>query len=100
MTYEQQFSAIKALSNSCPGPALHMREPGNWYLYVPCVEIGGNGLLKGVGKSGITPEYAVEHTWDELTSVVAPFFIVINAMQDDQRRQVRWNGFMWADVQS
>lgn len=97
MTWEQKLQALQALI----GPldtCLGMRHPGNWYVRQRGVEIGGDGMLTGPSVSGQTPEKAVEAYWNRLTELKPNFYIVTNAMSTTERRQVRWNGFMWEDV--
>ncbi len=93
MTYEHEMSAIKALAGT--ETALYMRQPGDWYLCAPSLEIGGDGLLRGVGGTGgPTPEAAVHDAWRKLTELKPEQYIVRGAMRAD-RSHHRWNGFMW-----
>ena len=97
MTWEQQFAAMKALCGigDC---ALHMRSPGEWYVSLRGVEVKDGAVLRGAGSSGKSPEEAVMQTWSNIaTNLPSDRYLVIGAMRDD-RRAVRWNGFMWEDV--
>lgn len=94
MNYEQMFAAMGALR--LLGTALHMRKPGDWYVSFTGVEIKDRSTLQGAGKSGSSPEDAITKTWIALTTLDGDKRIVINALADN-RREVRWNGFMWED---
>ncbi len=92
MTYEQKFAALAAIS---PRPALHMRKPGDWYVSLSSVERKEGACLSSGCVSEATPEAAVEAKWDWATD--QRYYLVINAMRDNSRA-VKWNGFMWEDV--
>ena len=92
MTYEQKFAALGAL---CFAPALHMRKPGDWYVSMLGVERKEGPCLSGGCISEPTPEAAVDAKWE--WAIDPRYYLVINAMRD-KRRAVRWNGFMWEDV--
>lgn len=93
--YEQMLAAMKGLGVY---PTLQMRAPGDWYVTLPSVEIGGDGLLCSAGESGTSPANAVAKTWLQIATLEPPRRLVIRAMQNS-RREVRWNGFMWEDVE-
>ena len=97
MNWEQKLAACKALRPY--GTGLRMRSPGDWYVEqigLEVIEEGHRGMLVGRYGNGATPEAAVEDHWAKLTaSDVAA--VVLNAMGPD-RREVRWNGFMWEDL--
>lgn len=92
--YEQYFHAMKSLGIN---PSVMMRRPGDWYVYLPGVEIGGNGMLTRVKGDGNSPATAITCAWQTIENLKAPLRIIINAMRNN-RREVRWNGFMWEDV--
>ncbi len=92
MTYEQKFAALAALS---PRPVIHMRKPGDWYVLMSGVERKEGGCLSSGCVSEATPSLAVEAKW--LWATDPKYYLVINAMRDN-RRAVKWNGFMWEDV--
>jgi hypothetical protein len=92
MTYEQKFAALGALWFA---PALHMQKPGDWYVLWTGVERREGGCLSSGCVSEATPELAVEAKWEWATD--PRYYLVINAMRDN-RRAVKWNGFMWEDV--
>jgi hypothetical protein len=95
MTWEQKLQAIAALVGLGRDVSLIMRHPGNWY--VSCgLERKEGGLLSGGLVQAPDPATAVEHYWNWLTD--ERYYIVVNAMRDT-RKAVKWNGFMWADVQ-
>ena len=96
MTFEEKFAAMKALAGF--DTALHMRSMGEWYCLLPGVEIGGDGILQSVGADGPSPEQAIRNTWEQITTLLpVTQYLVIRVYQTD-RRQLRWNGFMWEDV--
>jgi len=96
MTWEEKFAALGALAGGWDC-ALHMRHPGNWYVHLRSVDIGGHGLLGAVVGNGDSPATAVEDCWTTATTLPQDQYIVIHAMRD-RRRAVRWNGFMWETV--
>lgn len=92
MNWEQKLAALQALGEF----KLCMREPGNWYVYVPKAEIKDGSMLKSGAGNGRTPEEAVENYWREMTELNPGERVVIGAYSD-ARREVRWNGYMWQD---
>ncbi len=93
MNYEQMLLAVMAI---CPDACLRLRGIGSWYVSTPGVEIGGDGLLSSSPTDGKNPDDAVRDLWKQLTDLKPNQFIVINAMTA-KRRELVWNGFMWAD---
>lgn len=94
MTWEQKLEALQAISEC----ALHMRKPGDWYVGQYRVEVAdGSGILMGRYGNGRTPEEAVENHWSELTGLEPNEYIVLDAYGED-RKQLRWNGYRWADA--
>lgn len=86
-----------ALNNLAP-LTLRLGTDNRWVAHSAGVEIGGDGLLSSVNGRAPTPEGAVEAYWIALVpSLPAGRYIVIGAISG-QRRQLRWNGSMWADV--
>jgi hypothetical protein len=95
MNWEEKLQALQALGET----RLAMRRPGNWYVDQRGVEVGGDGMLAGLYGEGEMPINAVDDHWKKyVTNLPADKYIVIGAYTD-KRRQVRWNGFMWEDVQ-
>jgi hypothetical protein len=94
VTWEEKFAALKSLSHDV---SLRMREPGDWYVSDPGVEIGGDGVLASKTESGATPEAAVEMHWEILTKLPPDKYIALDAFTD-KRRHYRWSGFMWTEV--
>lgn len=93
MDFTQKSRAIKALAD-----VLEVRfHDMGWAATAGNVEVRDNGLLMGVTGRGRTPETAVDELFERLTNVPAGQYLVVNAYSD-QRRAVRWNGFMWAQV--
>ncbi len=97
MSPDQMMAALNALS-PVGEVALHMRKPGDWYLLVKGVEIGGDGTLGLVGGNGLNPFNAIENYWNNATrNLPTSKYLVLSALQSG-RRHVRWNGFMWEDL--
>lgn len=95
LTWEQKFLAIIAI-----GPAsLKCRGEGDWYVEQSGVEVGDGRFLTSPSVSGKAPADAVALYWDSLTDLPPSARIVIGAYGKN-RREVRWNGFMWADAAS
>lgn len=97
MNTEEKFAALGALAPYAA--SLWMRNPGDWYVHLKGVEIGGDGMLASPASSGKTPFEAIEKCWAEHATLPAGRYIVLNAMQTT-RRHVRWNGFMWQELPS
>jgi hypothetical protein len=95
MAWEQMAQAILAL-NGWENMTLHLREDGSWYVS-DATEIRDGGCLVGVSGNGSTPQEAIEDHWYQLTDLETGQYIVLRAMKEN-RRAVKWNGFMWADV--
>ena len=94
MTWEQMLQAIAALGGE---PALRMRKPGDWYVEQRGVEVKQGSILASLYGNGATPEAAVRDHWQQLTDLKPDEVIVLSAAGPN-RRHVRWNGFMWTDV--
>lgn len=95
MTFEQKVQAIIALV----GPfnfAIRCRESGSWYVEDGSLEIAQGGLVSPT-ESADSPYAAVHEHWEKLTKLTSDDYLVLDAMGKN-RRAVRWNGFMWADV--
>ena len=94
MTWEQQIMACQAIGDF----SLRMRHPGDWYVDHRGIEKkNGPILCGGCVTQAANPEVAVEKHWRWLTSDEDGDRVVINAYGEN-RREVRWNGFMWHDV--
>ena len=93
MDYQEKAAALNALADI----AIKIRAPNDWYVS-QSVEIKDGGVLVGKYGNGSTPKEAVENHWLELVDKLPPDkYLVIHA-NGDNRRAVRWNGYMWADV--
>lgn len=92
MTWEQKLAALQAITETC----LCMRKPGDWYVSATARGVGGDGLNRGAYGNGKTPEEAVHDDWRQIAEFL-PFDRYIIVERAGARRQVRWNGFMWAD---
>lgn len=97
MNTEEKFAALGALAPHAA--SLWMRNPGDWYVHLTGVEIGGDEMLTSPASSGKTPFEAIEECWRQHTLLPAGRYVVLNAMQTT-RRHVRWNGFMWQELPS
>lgn len=93
MNFEQAMMALKAIGSDV---YVQMRHPGNWYCSVRGVEVGNGSTLRTPTASSPTPEDAVLAAFTDHTELKHDEYLVLRAMSD-QRRCVRWNGFMWAD---
>lgn len=93
MTWQEKFMAILVLGDA----SLRMRAPDDWCVDHRGVEIKKGSMLTSRYGNGPTPEDAVLDHWRVLTELGAGERIVLNAMMPD-RREVLWNGFMWAEV--
>jgi hypothetical protein len=98
MNWEQKFQAMQALLIFCGDAALHMRKPGDWYMSLGGVDIRSESSLTSVSGSGKTPQEAVEKTWENVT-ILKPETYIVTRSVTSPRRAVKWNGFMWEDIQ-
>jgi hypothetical protein len=96
MTFEQKIMACQAIGSF----SLRMRRPGDWYVDHSCVEKTNGSILDGgCVTEASTPEAAVEQHWAWLTNLKPNQTIVVNANAwRDNRRELRWNGFIWEDA--
>lgn len=92
MNWEQKLYALNALAEA----KLLMRKPGDWYVS-QSAEIKNGAVLEGSYGNVASPEEAVEDHWETLTRLAPGQYIVVRAFRDD-RKAVRWNGFMWEAV--
>lgn len=93
MNWEQKLAALQAIADTC----LRMRKPGDWYVSATGRGIGGDGLNRGNYGNGPTPQAAVEDDWRQLVEML-PYDRYIIVESRGERRQIRWNGFMWETV--
>lgn len=96
LTWEQKAEAMDALA-----PFTFKIVPrhggGGWCASVSA-EVKSGPILSSGNGHGKSVETAVLALWQGLvTDLKAEDYLVINAMGPN-RRAVRWNGFMWADV--
>lgn len=95
LTWEQKFSALQSLLIFSGSAALCMRKPGDWYVHLPGVNQRQKHVTSGGLQSGKTPVDAVEQAFDWATAQDFPLEI---DNRGGGKRLVKWNGFMWADV--
>ena len=93
MSYEQMMQALKAI---CVNVGVHMRRPGDWYVVMPGVQRKEGGCLFSGCDSAKDPEAAIRSRW--IWAIDPAHYLVINAYHGT-RRAVKWNGFMWEEVQ-
>lgn len=71
--------------------------PEPWYVEQQ-IEVKDGSILCGTYGNGFTPEEAILDHWQKLvTDLPRDQYLVVRAYRDE-RRAVRWNGFMWEDV--
>lgn len=92
MSWEQKLAALSALAEC----NLKMLKPGQWIVH-QSVEVGGDGFLRSICGRGLSPEHAVEDHWSQATNIPSDRYLAIGG-HAETRKQVRWNGFMWADA--
>lgn len=94
MTWEQKLGAFQMLADT----HLRMRKTGDWYVScgVEVKKSPGSCMLVGTYGEGTSPESAVEDHWRKLVDELPDkaYLVIIGA----NRRAVRWNGYMWADI--
>jgi len=91
MNWEQKFQALMAI---CPEVSLKMRKPGDWFVSIPWVSRREGSVLSSGCDSAKSPEEAVAQRFEWATN---PKFYLVTTV-NSCRRAVKWNGFMWADV--
>jgi hypothetical protein len=97
LTFQQKADALNALCELKLGLSPLLDDARRWHASLR-VEIGGDGILRGIAGHGPTPQAAVDELWRNATNIPASLCLIVDAYGDD-RRKVRWNGFMWVDVQ-
>jgi hypothetical protein len=94
MDWQQKAAALDAVADI----RVCIRKPNDWYVDQR-IDVGGDGMLRGIYGNGTTPIEAIEDHWQQLVVNLAPGrYLVIDAA-GEKRRHVRWNGFMWVDLQ-
>lgn len=98
MNVKQKWAAIKALD---PRASIQCRDLGDFYIEDSAHVGDGSGIQIGKYGNGATPEEAVENHW-EIYSTLDQWHYICGALRQDdgtyKRYRKRWNGFMWADV--
>ena len=94
LTWQQKAQAILALVD--PGNFnLRVRDNGTWYVNAGIERKEGSCLAGGLIQAA-GPVEAIEAYWVWLTH---PTLYLVLGAYTENRRAVRWNGFMWQDVQ-
>lgn len=97
LTTRQKLQAMKALGILTIN--IYGDDLDNFCAVISGIELGGDGLLTSVFGKGKNQFDAVNDLWQRLTQFEnGKKFVVLNAYDDKNRRNVRWNGFMWEDV--
>ena len=94
MTWQQKATAIVGLVGQFDF-ALKLRDTGTWFVHTNAERKEGGCLSSGCDIEP-TPQEAIGHYWDWITD--HNYYMVLNAYGPN-RRAVKWNGFMWKDVQ-
>jgi hypothetical protein len=92
LTPDQMMAALDAMAG--PGK-VQMRKPGDW-ICSHSVDVRDGSVLVGFFGNGTTPQEAIKSQWLGLTQLKEGQYLVTRA----HGARVRWNGFMWAAVQS
>ncbi len=99
MTFDQKVEALAAVIPGIPGLSVsYSNMTKQWYVSGAGLEYGGNGFLGGFGGHCDTPQEAIEEFWECATNPPDGLHIAIGGWSD-KRRDVRWNGFMWKDIE-
>lgn len=96
MDWQTKAAALNALA----AISIKFRKPGDWYVSQQ-VEIKDGPILRGDYGNGATPQEAIEDHWERLTELEPGQYLVGREFLDGRthrRKAVRWNGFMWEDV--
>lgn len=93
MNWQHKALAIQALTGPF-GFSISMRKLGDWYVSHKYVSRKEGGCLSHSPQNGKDPEDAVNQCWEWMTD---PKFYMVK-YEDAKRRAVKWNGFMWEDV--
>lgn len=92
MNWQQKAAALNALAEL----DIKIREPGDWYCS-QSVSIREEFVLVGTFGNGDSPEAAVDDHWKVLVEDIGARYLIANDGRYN-RKAVRWNGYMWADV--
>lgn len=87
-----QAMALRSLAGSL---ALCVREDGTWYVNLPNVELRKGGLLVTPTQKGADPHEAIVAAWNDYGASDA---VVVVSRPGYPRRVLRWNTFMWVDL--
>ena len=96
MEWQDKWRALISLTGTTADNYVGTDINGQWYVHLSGVEIADGAFLCSRTGRGDTPQLAIEKTWDDLAYLKSTEWIVVRA-NSDQRRCLRWNGFMWED---
>lgn len=100
MNWEQKYFALRRLAAANGTvPTLAAAKPGHWQVDILGIEIGGDGLLCGVGPflTPATPEQAVDRYFEAITTEL-PDHMLLVLLGPCGRKHFRWTGFMWQEL--
>lgn len=89
--YGGQCMALRTLSEL----SLCVREDGTWYVALPHVTLCRGGTATTPTQCGKDPSDALKQAWDAYGASDA---IVLVDRPGAPRRTLRWNTFMWVDL--
>lgn len=93
--YWPHGAQVMALLSLAGDFALRVREDGTWYVSLPYVELRERGMLVSPTQKGGTPHEAIAAAWNQHSHADA---VVVVTVPGKPRRVLRWNTFMWIDL--
>ena len=95
MDTQQKAETLNALAE------ISIKLDGNNYWYARNNTHLLDGIfLEALSGRGSTPEAAIDDLWERTVALPKPNqTIILNPHHPDFRRSVKWNGFMWDDVE-
>ncbi len=93
MDWQTKAAALNALEQI----SIMIRSPNDWYIQQR-TEVGGDGCLTGQYGNGETPERAIIDHWNKLVNDLPSDRYLVVGGSSANRKQYRWNGYMWEDL--
>ena len=93
LNFQQKAEALNALAKI----AILMRKANDWYIS-QSTEVKQGSMLAGLYGNGETPADAIYDHWQQLVTDLPPDQYIITNPGSDNRRAVKWNGYMWKEV--